>query len=224
MAIPFDECQEDNAYFHVNEHDRGSGFRVRGDRMKSLFFSTCAYDLNNWTLKVSTAPTLPHLHISKWWYQSNQGSGTLSHRVCVMCNMLCFCALAPCLAPLFLCWSDIETGCLSLDHRQLHLSQLATTGFAFLMSTSISQFRNTAHASVSNWQCVCVCVNVSMWKWCQNRGGKEGSSFWHPLFLTDTRAAPQTQPHKYIHKTCACKGVITCVDSLWNRSTCRCSC
>lgn len=97
-------------------------------------------------------------HISKWWSESNCNldSVTLSHSVWVMCNMLCFCALPPCLAPLSFCWSDIETGCLSLDHRQLHLSQLATTAFAFLMSTSISWFRNIARASVSKTACVCV--------------------------------------------------------------------
>lgn len=80
-------------------------------------------------------------------------------------------------------WSDIERGCLSLDHLQLHLSQLATTAFAFLMSTSISCFRNIAHASVSKTACACVYVSMPM------RGGDgEGEErrvvFPHPLALT----------------------------------------
>lgn len=107
-----------------------------------------------------------------WWCEAscNSASLTLSHTVWVMCNTLCSCAPAPCL-----CWSDIETGCLSLDHHQLHLSQLATTASAFLMSTSIKRIRNIAHASVSKTARVCPHM-LTCECGAENKEGKENVS------------------------------------------------
>lgn len=95
-----------------------------------------------------------------------------------MCNMLCSSVLAPCFSPLSLCWSDIENGCLSLDHHQLHLSQLATTAFAFLVSTSIIWFCNVAHVSVSKTACACVDMLA-----CEC-GGETGKKRTREQFLT----------------------------------------
>lgn len=74
-----------------------------------------------------------------------------------MCNGLC--SWCCCSMSLFT-GVTLKQASLSLDHRQLHLSQLAATAFSFLVSTSISWFRNIAHASVSKKVYACVSMGI----------------------------------------------------------------